>query len=113
MLSRLLAATIGLAEPGETIGAMLVPDAGPNGLLLRLAVDRPRATAGLDRAFLLQPGYSPEGDWPAAPALGLGFALRLVRKLAEAAGGGLDIGPERFELVLPAVGEDAAAEGKG
>lgn len=111
MLSRLLAATIGLAEPGETIGAVLLPDAGPGGLLVRLAVDRPRAIGGLDPAFLLQPGYSPDGDWPAAPALGLGFALRLVRKLAEAAGGGLDILGDRFELVLPAAGDAAAAEG--
>ena len=36
-----------------------------------------------------------------ATALGLGFALRLVRNFAEAAGGGLHIGPERFYLYLP------------
>ena len=49
---------------------------------------RARST-GVDEAALLDPGYSPEGDWPGAPALGLGFALRLVRNLAEAVGGAL------------------------
>ncbi|HZG45190.1 MAG TPA: HAMP domain-containing sensor histidine kinase, partial [Allosphingosinicella sp.] len=101
MLSRLLAATIGLADKGETINAamrLVHPGGAP---MLCLALDRPRAIAGLDDAFLLHPGYSPEGDWPGAPALGLGFALRLVRKLAEAAGGTLEITEARFVLSLP------------
>jgi len=104
MLSRLLAATIGLAEEGETINAamrLVQQGAAP---MLSLALDRPRAIAGLDEIFLLHPGYSPQGDWPGAPALGLGFALRLVRKLAEAAGGVLDISETRFTLSLPAAG---------
>ena len=56
-----------------------------------LPVDRParRRSPGSTRAALLDPGYSPDGDWPGAPALGLGFALRLVRNLAEAVGGAL------------------------
>jgi hypothetical protein len=33
--------------------------------------------------------------------------LRLVRNLAQAVGGGLDVGPDRFLLTLPA--EDSAA----
>jgi hypothetical protein len=104
MLSRLLAATIGLAQEGETINAAmrLVQQGGASMLCLEL--DRPRAIAGLDEIFLLHPGYSPEGDWPGAPALGLGFALRLVRKLAEAAGGALEISDARFALHLPAAG---------
>jgi signal transduction histidine kinase len=104
MLSRLLAATIGLAQEGETINAamrLVQQSAGP---MLRLELDRPQAILGLDEIFLLHPGYSPEGDWPGAPALGLGFALRLVRKLAEAAGGSLDISDDRFALSLPAAG---------
>ena len=70
--------------------------------MLCLTIDRPRAIAGLDEAALLDPGYSPEGDWPGAPALGLGFALRLVRNLAEAVGGALAIEEARFALHLPA-----------
>ena len=64
--------------------------------------DRPAAAiAGVDEAALLDPGYSPEGDWPGAPALGLGFALRLVRNLAEAVGGALVVETARFALYLP------------
>jgi hypothetical protein len=106
MLSRLLAATIGLAQEGETINAAMRLVQHKGTPMLCLELDRPRAIAGLDEIFLLHPGYSPEGDWPGAPALGLGFALRLVRKLAEAAGGALDITDARFALHLPAAGAD-------
>ena len=61
----------------------------------------PQAIEGLDEGALLDPGYSPDGDWPGAPALGLGFALRLVRNLAEAVGGALQVGERRFFLYLP------------
>ncbi|HEY5711874.1 MAG TPA: HAMP domain-containing sensor histidine kinase [Allosphingosinicella sp.] len=100
MFARLLAGTIGLAREGETI-AMKVDSAMVEGRpTLRIAVDRPQAIAGLDESDLLDPGYSPEGDWPGAPALGLGFALRLIRNLAEAVGGSLEIQPARFVLNL-------------
>jgi hypothetical protein len=107
MFARLLAGTIGLAGEGETIAVRLAlaPPGTPRAL--RLSLDRPQAIAGLDEAALLDPGYSPDGDWPGAPALGLGFALRLVRNLAEAVGGGLEMGPDRFALTLPA--EDSSA----
>ncbi|MDB5692905.1 MAG: histidine kinase [Alphaproteobacteria bacterium] len=106
MFARILAATIGLAGEGETIGAtMAVEDyAGAETTgrrMLCLSIDRPAAIAGLDEDALLDPGYSPEGDWPGAPALGLGFALRLVRNLAEAVGGALVVGDRRFLLYLP------------
>ena len=101
MFARMLAGTIGLAAEGETIGATMgLGDVGL-GKMLCLAIDRPAAIAGLNEAALLDPGYSPEGDWPGAPALGLGFALRLVRNLAEAVGGALVVGEERFALYLP------------
>lgn len=103
MFARMLAATIGLAGEGEVIAAgMALGNLGRKKMLC-LAIDRPKAIAGLNEAALLDPGYSPEGDWPGAPALGLGFALRLVRNLAEAVGGGLHIGPQRFYLYLPPI----------
>jgi hypothetical protein len=113
MFARMLAATIGLAQDGETIGAnmRLAPLGAAN--MLCLSIDRPRAIAGMDEAALLDPGYSPEGDWPGAPALGLGFALRLVRNLAEAMGGTLQIGPDRFSLFLPPVGPAELSTGQG
>jgi hypothetical protein len=101
MFARMLAATIGLAGEGETIAATMSLGQIGSQKMLRLSIDRPRAIAGLDEAALLDPGYSPEGDWPGAPALGLGFALRLVRNLAEAVGGALKVGTERFSLYLP------------
>ncbi len=101
MFARMLAATIGLAGEGETIAAtMSLGEIGAQKMLC-LAIDRPRAITGLDEGALLDPGYSPEGDWPGAPALGLGFALRLVRNLAEAVGGALTVGTDRFSLFLP------------
>ena len=101
MFTRLLGAAIGLAREGETISAGMA--AAPLGgrSMLCFAIDRPKAIAGLEEAAMLDPGYSPEGDWPGAPALGLGFALRLVRNLADAMGGGLIIDSERFSLYLP------------
>ncbi|WP_380874109.1 hypothetical protein ACFB49_45810 [Sphingomonas sp. DBB INV C78] len=105
MFARLLAATIGLAERGETIFATLRSDGGQ----VRLSVSRPRLLEARDERALLDPGYSPDGDWPDAPVLGLGFALRLIRNLAVAARGGLDIGTDSFELRLPARDEAAQA----
>ena len=97
----MLAGTIGLAEEGETIAATMTMGQIGGHKMLCLAIDRPRALEGLDERALLDPGYSPDGDWPGAPALGLGFALRLVRNLAEAVGGALLIGDDRFYLYLP------------
>ena len=45
---------------------------------------------------------------PARPALGLGFALRLVRNLAEAVGGALTSSEAGFALDLPALATGAA-----
>lgn len=101
LLARLLAATLGLVREGEGITAGLERE--PHGESERIAfsIDRPRAVEGLDARALLDPAFTPAGDWPAAPALGLGFALRLVRNLAEAAGGELAIGADRIRLLLP------------
>ena len=106
MFGRMLAATIGLAGEGETIELALAgATEGRPGL--RLAIGRPRAIAGLAESDLLDPGYSPDGDWPGAPALGLGFALRLVRNLADAVGGSLEIESDAFVLILPAEAGEA------
>ena len=103
-LSRALAARMSAVRRGERD-------------MLRLSLDRPEAVEGLSEATLLDPGYSPDGDWPGAPALGLGFALRLVRNLAEAVGGTLLIEEKRISLYLPSFIEEEAEiepnEGKG
>lgn len=100
MLSRLLAATIAMAEDGERISVDLQRDPRRSSHLL-LTIVRPRALIGRDEKMLLDPGYNPDGNWPDAPVLGLGFALRLVRNLAMASGGMLEIDSTRFHLSLP------------
>jgi His Kinase A (phospho-acceptor) domain len=107
MFGRMLAATIGLAGEGETIALNLGLGAEAGHPVLRLAIGRPQAIAGLSERDLLDPGYSPDGDWPGAPALGLGFALRLVRNLADAVGGMLEVTPDGFVLTLPAEAGEA------
>jgi signal transduction histidine kinase len=113
MFARMLAASIGLAREGETIAARMSLDQLLGRKMLCLAIDRPEAVEGLDEQALLDPGYSPQGDWPGAPALGLGFALRLVRNLAEAGGGALLVGPERFLLYLPVEEPAERTSGQG
>jgi signal transduction histidine kinase len=111
MVSRLLGGVIGLARPGETIRASLGLRARGERPMLCLGVGRPEAIAGVSEADLLDPGYSPDGDWPAAPALGLGFALRLIRNLAEAVGGALVVDETAFALYLPVPHQPEEREG--
>jgi hypothetical protein len=113
MFARMLAATIGLSQNGETIAATMAFGQYGGRNMLCLSIDRPQAIAGIDEAALLDPGYSPDGDWPGAPALGLGFALRLVRNLAEAVGGALVIGDDRFSLYLPPLEDPTRSAGQG
>jgi hypothetical protein len=113
MFARLLAATIGLAREKETIAAKMAMGQIAGQSMLCFAIDRPSAIAGLEESALLDPGYSPEGEWPGAPALGLGFALRLVRNLSEAVGGALVIGDKRFFLYLPPLLQPAPERSSG
>lgn len=102
MFARLLAATVGLARAGEQVHVRLDGGGEADDPHVAFRVTRPASLAGRDERVLLDPGYSPDGDWPDAPLLGLGFALRLVRSLAAAAGGRLDVDPDAFLLSLPA-----------
>jgi hypothetical protein len=106
MMARMVAAAVGLAGPTEVIAVTLAPEGGAD---VVLSVQRPERLRDRDEPTLLDPGYSPEGDWPDAPLLGLGFSLRLVRNLAAAAGGALLIQDARFVLRLPAASEDVSA----
>jgi signal transduction histidine kinase len=113
MFARLLAATIGLAREGETISASMTMQPFGGERMLCLAIDRPLAIEGIDEHSLLDPGYSPDGDWPGAPVLGLGFSLRLVRNLAEAVGGALVVGESRLSLYLPPLDTAERPAGQG
>jgi hypothetical protein len=97
MYARLLSTMVGMARSGETISAALADD----GDYVSLSVDRPASIAGKSEADLFDQSGVPLGDWPDAPALGLGFALRLIGNMARAAGGHLIIGQHQLTLRLP------------
>ncbi|QLC21513.1 HAMP domain-containing histidine kinase [Parasphingopyxis sp. CP4] len=105
MVERMLSSTVGLAGAGETITVTCENRRLSNAVAINF--DRPKLLEGKEETSLLDPGYSPDGDWPDAPALGLGFALRLVRNIAEEVDGRLDIEPRKFVLHVPA--KDASA----
>ena len=110
MYGRLISSIIGVSTAGEILPVSLAMD--ETSPLIALRVTRPATLAGQAERALLDPGYSPDGDWPDAPLLGLGFALRLVRNLAEAAGGAFAIEPHEFILRLPVMAGGIEAEGR-
>jgi His Kinase A (phospho-acceptor) domain len=105
MLTRLLGAVVGLARQGETITASIGLEKGQ----IAFAIDRPLSLVGQTERDLFDPAYGPEGEWPDAPALGLGFALRLVSNMARATNGRLVVAEERFGLLLPVKGDEAGS----
>lgn len=110
MVQHLVRTLVSVSSAGERLsGACWFQPDGGHGRII-LAIDRPANLAGMEEAQLLDPGYTPEGDWADGPLLGLGFSLRLIRSLATGAGGTLDIEADRFLLAIPAVQkfEDAA-----
>jgi len=80
-----------VAAAGDSERLLLVIDRVEGSAALALA--RPEATRALSEADLLRSGG----------IANLGFALRLVRGLAQIVGGSLDIGPDQIVLLLPAV----------
>jgi hypothetical protein len=104
MYTRLISTVIGLTATGETIGARLIPTADS----VLLVVDRPQSLRGPQETELFDPSFGPVGEWPDAPALGLGFALRLIANMAKAAGGRFSVAETELTLRLPALGNTAS-----
>jgi signal transduction histidine kinase len=96
-LVRALAACVG----GETLDA----DVGQRLGMIELRIARPTAMMQLTERQIFDSGYDQEGTGANAPVLGVGFALRLVRRMAAANGGRFELGPAHFSLNLPAAGE--------
>lgn len=102
LVTRLVAAFAAAARPGEAI----VLAAERRGAVWQIAVDRPAALAGLSAEAML----AAEDDRDDPALLGLGFALRLVRRLAGELGGTLVLDGRAAALILPAAvteGQDA------
>ncbi|MGE4324249.1 MAG: sensor histidine kinase [Sphingobium sp.] len=106
MVQHLLRTVISVAPAGEGVtgACWFQPDSGDGRIVV--AVDRPSSLAGMEETQLLDPGYTPDGEWPDGPLLGLGFSLRLIRSLAAGSGGRLDVEAERFLLAMPAASAD-------
>ena len=66
-----------------------------------ISVTRPSSISTLSDAQIMDPAFQVDGAGSASP-LGLGFALRLVRGLAQLAAGSLRLTPAQFQLTLPA-----------
>jgi hypothetical protein len=97
MVSRLLGTAIGLAKPGETIVAELKSETE----CITFHLTRPNCLLGMTSEAMVDPSSGPEGEWPDAPALGLGFTLRLISNMARAANTKFAIENEGFILSLP------------
>ncbi len=108
MVMRLMSAAVGLARPGERISVDLTTHDLPRSEA-HIAIARPQLVADHSERALLE-ACDIEGEEDGAPpALGLGFTLRLVRSLAESAGGTLVLEPHCFCLKLPALGDEETA----
>ncbi|QJU58534.1 hypothetical protein HL653_12845 [Sphingomonas sp. AP4-R1] len=98
MVARLIGAVVSLGRRNEQIVARLGRDK-TDGRMLALSVTRPgRFTGWPAQALLYPPAELQDAD---APELGLSFALRLVDRLAQEAGGRLAIHADRIILSLP------------
>jgi len=105
MLSHVIAATAGYAGVGEAMVISIAPDAAARDFVC-VTIPRPRILAGVEPVELLDLGTVVGGEWPQAPALGLGFSLRLAGRLAASVGGLLEIEDDAFVLNLPTIAAD-------
>ncbi|BBD97330.1 sensor histidine kinase [Sphingobium amiense] len=103
IFQHLFRTVISVAPAGEAIrGRCWFQPEGAGGHVM-MALDRPSSLRDIEESALLDPSYDQEGEWPDGPLLGLGFSLRLVRGLAGACGGRLDIAADHFLLTVPAM----------
>ncbi len=97
LVGRLLSMSIELADKGEELTARL--EAAATGILFH--IDRPRSLIGRSREQILATAAVGDETGHADLALGLGFIIRLIDAMASRVDGHLEIGRERFSLILP------------
>ncbi|VAW00878.1 hypothetical protein MNBD_ALPHA04-1918 [hydrothermal vent metagenome] len=102
IFARLLSASIIACDNDEELVAELRTRIGLQPVN-SFTLSRPSRIRGISEEQLFDPSQGIEGDSKDAPLLGLGFSLRLVRNLAQAASGSLTISDEKIALTLPAV----------
>ncbi|MFC3101310.1 histidine kinase dimerization/phospho-acceptor domain-containing protein [Altererythrobacter lauratis] len=96
---RILATLAGAVAPGEHLHAQLEPTAQPSSPAVTLTCNLPRSIAAQDDPFA--PMRKDKSQLLSATMFGTGFALRLARAEAEAAGGSLEICADNLALTLP------------
>jgi two-component system, OmpR family, sensor kinase len=100
---RLLATLAGVSAPGEVLKARLRRRQG----MVRLDLDLPATLAAREGDTLFHAAAGSIPQVISAGVFGVGFALRLARAEAKAAGGKLDRKGDRLRLSLPGLTQDS------
>lgn len=98
LMVRLLSALLSATLPGEGLGLRL----SARDSHVTIMVDRPSSLVGLSDAALFDPTRETMGGAESQLPLGFAFAMRVVRRLADAMGARLEISRVRFTVRLPA-----------
>lgn len=93
------------ALAGSVGSETLLARAHSEGAALLVEIDRPVAMASLTDTQLFDSSVEHVMANMDAPALGVGFALRLVRRLAQANRGGFSVHTDHVRLTLPVPGD--------
>ena len=101
IFARLLSAAIISCENGEILKGELRTRIGLHPTN-QFTLSRPSRIKDIAESILLDPSQGIDDDIGESSLLGLGFSLRLVRNLAQAAGGSLTINRDNIALTLPA-----------
>lgn len=101
LFSRLLSAVIIGCEEGEVLDGRFRTELGLNATN-RFVLTLPRKLINMDENALFGSGPGSMDELDAAPLLGLGFSLRLVRSLAQNVGGDLRFHNQALIVSLPA-----------
>lgn len=101
IFARLLSAAIISCDNGETLKGELRTRIGVQPTN-QFTLSRPSRIKDVAESILLDPSQGIDGDVGESSLLGLGFSLRLVRNLAQSAGGSLTINEDNIALTLPA-----------
>lgn len=94
---RHLVRTLVACATGEQLAAQMIVDDSH----VHIRFGCPAVLAGLDETVLFDAGRDLPGHSDRMPALGVGFTLRLVRRIAQSVGGALKVEDGALVLILP------------
>ncbi|MEO9633847.1 MAG: histidine kinase dimerization/phospho-acceptor domain-containing protein [Parasphingorhabdus sp.] len=107
IFARLLSAAIISCENGESLDGELRTRIGVQPTN-QFTLSRPSRIKDIAENILLDPSQGIDDEGGESSLLGLGFSLRLVRNLAQSAGGSLTISEDNIALTLPAAATSKA-----